>query len=393
MPPLSTRALGCRGFLELTLHHRWVERENRICRLDPSLPCGHPGSLPICSLPRCRLPYWAKGGPPGDRARCLGIVIQTESFRNLTATISPFLIMPGICHNALFTGQCDRDDCRFNHDLSLFCRPCSTMSITSNAANHHKKTAGHKMIANQVVAHCALCSEDLQGAWATHCSSSGHLSRASESPGWSNPAFPSYRDSTVPAAGSRRCTVCHIDVPEEQWTLHNRTPAHRTKSALSIPPPTLRPKERKFNSTSFSTAGSRSGVTGGEVQGITTAFANAAPLPSVSRVGTAGLETLGEPWRDPFKAKFVGGPLPQFPLPPDLKSPHNCNDEGLGGQIRATFMPASLTTETYGQYWQVLLHLEEAHQTCVYDLCYTGPPLIVMCIGNCLSLSQRAENL
>lgn len=76
----------------------------------------------------------------------------------------------------------------------------------------------------------------------------------------------------------------------------------------------------------------------------------------------SNLETIGKPWQDPFRVQWAGS-LPAFKIPDDLMTALKGEPKRLRSVIQKTFMPKTLTLETYSQHWQVLLHIEEAQQT------------------------------
>lgn len=75
------------------------------------------------------------------------------------------------------------------------------------------------------------------------------------------------------------------------------------------------------------------------------------------------LKTRGKPFEDPFRVRWGGSQLPEFKIPPELAKVLKENPKGCTNMIARDFMPKTLTLDTYGQYWQVLLHVEEAQQT------------------------------
>lgn len=87
------------------------------------------------------------------------------------------------------------------------------------------------------------------------------------------------------------------------------------------------------------------------------------------------LDTIGQPWEDPFRVRWTGS-LPEFKIPANLLAVLQGSPKGLIGAVQKAFMPKSLTLETYAQYWQVLLHIEEAQQTSACSLVSSDHSLI-----------------
>ncbi|KAG8905107.1 hypothetical protein FRC01_008474 [Tulasnella sp. 417] len=74
------------------------------------------------------------------------------------------------------------------------------------------------------------------------------------------------------------------------------------------------------------------------------------------------METVGDPWENPRRVTWKKQ-LPEYPVPELVfNMVVGKNPKGLVEQVKQKLMPKKTTLETYGQYWQNLLFLEELQQ-------------------------------
>ncbi|KIO21002.1 hypothetical protein M407DRAFT_219502 [Tulasnella calospora MUT 4182] len=74
------------------------------------------------------------------------------------------------------------------------------------------------------------------------------------------------------------------------------------------------------------------------------------------------METVGDPWEDPHRVVWKKK-LPEYPVPEEVfNMVVGKNPKGLVEQVKQKLMPKKTDLQTYGQYWQNLLFLEELQQ-------------------------------